>query len=166
MDRPAIYAALPWLKAALVIQDSPNALTFLVGDSTQPKATTKLSLFGTIDHGRCGWPHWTADCIALVVSLQDLLVTKLKVILQRIEAKDYRDIAALIDSGLSLAQGLAAAKALFDPAFQPSESLKAPVYFSGGDLQTLTTLEKQTLVTAASQVRDLPTVNLRSRDLV
>lgn len=53
---------------------------------------------------------------------------------QRVEAKDYRDIAAMIQAGAELEQGLASAKALFGPAFQPSESLKALVYFQGGGI--------------------------------
>jgi hypothetical protein len=49
--------------------------------------------------------------------------------------------------------------------FQPSESLKALVYFRGGDLHTLTEVEKGCLVKAASEVRDLPSVGIVSRRL-
>lgn len=37
-----------------------------------------------------------------MASLEDLLATKLKVILDRAEAKDYRDIAEMISKGVSL----------------------------------------------------------------
>ena len=40
----------------------------------------------------------------------------------------------MIDAGISLKHGLAAARLMYGQAFQPSESLKAMVYFEGGDL--------------------------------
>ena len=67
-----------------------------------------------------------------VASLLDLLATK--VILQRIEAKDYQDIAAILRVGKLLQDGLAGAAALYSPSFQPSEAVKALTYFEGGDL--------------------------------
>jgi hypothetical protein len=51
--------------------------------------------------------------------------TKLKVLLQRVEAKDYIDIAAMTGAGVSLAKGLASAKLMYGHSFQPSECLKA-----------------------------------------
>lgn len=100
-----------------------------------------------------------------MASLDDLLATKLKVILQRIEAKDYIDIAALLKAGVPLDRGLSAAQCLYGSSFQPSESLKALVYFEGADLGTLSTDVKRTLIAAASGVHDLPTVELKSRRL-
>lgn len=81
------------------------------------------------------------------------------------EAKDYRDIAAMVEAGVSLSAGLAAAREIFGTAFQPSESLKAMVYFEDGDLRTLTKDEKNTLVKAVSAVRELPQVSILSRQL-
>jgi hypothetical protein len=100
-----------------------------------------------------------------VASLDDLMATKLKVILQRAEAKDYRDIAAMVKAGVSVAKGLASARAFFGPNFQPSESLKAMTFFADGDLVTLSPNEKETLVEAASQVRELPDVRQLSKTL-
>ncbi len=100
-----------------------------------------------------------------MASLDDLLATKLKVILQRLEAKDYRDIAAMSEAGVSLSKGLAAARALFGNAFQPAESLKALTWFHGGDLDSLTPAEQATLIRAACAVRDLPLVEIASNRL-
>jgi hypothetical protein len=94
-----------------------------------------------------------------VASLDDLMATKLQVLLQRIEAKDYKDIAAMLEAGVSLARGLAGASEMYEGAFQPSESLKALVYFEGGDLELLTKREREVLVGAAQKVRDLPSVS-------
>jgi predicted nucleotidyltransferase component of viral defense system len=49
----------------------------------------------------------------VVASFADLLATKLTVVLQRVEAKDYRDVAAMMRSGLKPEFGLAAARRLF-----------------------------------------------------
>lgn len=45
------------------------------------------------------------------------MATEVKAILQRIEAKDYRDIAAMVKAGVSLPKR-------YGHAFQPSESLR------------------------------------------
>ena len=100
-----------------------------------------------------------------VASLDDLMATKVKVVLQRAEAKDYRDIAAMVHAGVSVARGLASARLFFGPNFQPSESLKALVYFKDGDLHTLTNDEKKTLLNAAGSIGALPDVTLRSKSL-
>lgn len=112
-----------------------------------------------------GEPDFTEDGVLQVASLEDLMATKLKVVLQRAEAKDYRDVAAMVGAGVSLSRGLASARLLFGPNFQPSESLKALVYFNDGDLNTLTPAEKAALVDAVKAVRDLPDVSLRSWSL-
>ena len=57
------------------------------------------------------------------------------------------------------------ARCLFGPSFQPSESLKALVYFKDGDLDTLDDGEKEALIKAASAVRRLPKVDLISKKL-
>lgn len=66
-----------------------------------------------------------------------MLGVKLKVLLRRVEAKDYRDIAALLRAGIMLGDGLGAATALYGAQFPPCEALKALVYFEGGDLDML-----------------------------
>ncbi len=151
-----------------VLQDGRNAITVLVQQSnsndSQP-SFVKVSFFGMIDGGRVGEPEMTEDGVLQEASLDDLIATKVKVVLQRAEAKDYRDIAEMIKGGVSLAKGLAAAREIFGPQFQPSESLKALAYFDDGDLHTLTKDEKNTLIKAVSTVRDLPMVEILSKQL-
>ena len=77
----------------------------------------------------------------------------------------HQDLAAMINAGIGLAQGLAAARTMFGQEFQPSESRKAMVYFEGGDLRTLPAADQETLIKAASAVRDLPRVDLIAREL-
>lgn len=168
LDRNKIHAAFPFMAEAVVLQDEANALTVTVPipkDETAHRHV-KLSFFGSIGFGRVGDPQLSDDGVLEVASLEDLMATKVKAVLQRVEAKDYRDIAALVNAGVSLPHGLAAARALFGASFQPSESLKALVYFKGGDLQTLTEAEKNTLVNAVGAVRDLPVVSIVSNRLI
>ncbi len=150
---------------SIVLQDERNALSVLVPCVDGERTHIKVSFFGTIGFGRVGEPQMTEDGVLRVASLDDLMATKVKVVLQRAEAKDYRDIAEMIRAGVSLPRGLAAARELFGPSFQPSESLKALVYFADGDLGTLTKDEKSTLVQTVSAVRELPPVARRSLKL-
>ena len=156
LDKEAIRKALPFLARATTVQDRPDTLTVLT------KANVKVSFFGSINFGHVDEPEQTNDRSVCVASLPDLLATKLKVLQQRVEAKDYQDVAALLRDGVSLDLGLAAAAKMFAPVFQPAEALKALTHFQGGDLQRLTTEEKQSLIHAASAVRQLPAVTVRS----
>lgn len=165
LDRPALSAALPWLAGATALQEEPNALTVNVPSRDPGESPVKLSLFGTIGFGRVGDPALTDDGVLQIASLDDLMATKVKVVLQRAEARDYRDIAAMIAAGVSLSQGLASARLMFGPSFQPSASLKALVYFDDGDLSTLNAADRTALIQAASSVRELPQVALLSRSL-
>jgi hypothetical protein len=115
--------------------------------------------------GRVSEPEFTEDGVLRVALLSDLMATKLKVLLQREEAKDYSDVSAMIANGVSLSEGLAGARVLFGPNFQPSESLKALTYFEDGDLRSLTTQKRETLVFAVRSIRPLPLVTLRSPSL-
>jgi len=160
LDRSALFSTMPFLKAAHVLQDSPDALTFLVVPRTGSSETVKVSFFGSITFGRVGAPQWTSDRVVQVASPEDLLGTKLKVILQRVESKDYIDTAAILESGTSLALGLGAARALFGPSFQPSECIKALVYFEGGDLEVLSRQVKDRLIASVTTVGDLPQISV------
>ena len=61
------------------------------------------SLF--IDIGRVDTPQRTVDRVTLVASLLDLFGTKLKVLLERVAAWDYLDLAAILRSGVPLPVG-------------------------------------------------------------
>lgn len=104
------------------MQDARNTLSVLVPYGDAAHSHVKISFFGAIGFGRVGTPNTTDDGVLQVASLDDLMATKVKVVLQRAEAKGYRDIAAMLAAGVDLANGLAAARAIFGPNFQPSES--------------------------------------------
>jgi hypothetical protein len=164
LERATLDDSFPFLKRSIVLQEQPHTLTVLVPaheaeGHPAPGQGVKLSFFGNLDFGRIDKPELTEDGVLNVASLDDLMATKLKVLLQRIEAKDYKDIAAMLEAGVSLARGLAGASQMYKGSFQSSESLKALVYFEGGDLDLLTKQEKEVLIGAARHIRDLPSVS-------
>lgn len=165
LEKDRLHDLFPFLSRATVIQDSPNSYTVVVPCGLPDEKHVKVSFFGAIRFGRVEEPSWTDDGVLQVASLDDLMATKLKVMLQRIEAKDYLDIAAMLDAGASLEKGLASARRLYGGTFQPSESLKALVYFEGGDLESLNSKTRNLLIEAARRVRQLPRVDLRSARL-
>jgi len=150
LNRPALFAAFPLLNGSTSIQDEENTYTVLVPIAG---SEVKVSFFGAITIGRVGEPEATDDGVSLVASLQDLLAQKLKVVMQRVEAKDYRDIAALLRSGLHLAEGMAGAMALYGVNFSPMDCGKALVYFKGGDLATVDSKDRETLLRAVQSLR-------------
>lgn len=143
-------------------QDRPDTLSVLAPAASE---SVKISFFAEINIGRAGIPENTADSIASVASLLDLLATKLKVIQQRVESKDYIDIAAILRAGIALEDGLAAAAALYAPDFQPSEAVRALTYFEGGDLASMPLADKELLIQASGHLRHIPIVGRRSRSL-
>jgi hypothetical protein len=165
LDREAMRSALPLLARSTVVQDQRDAWSVLVPGAGGEHSHVKVSFFGTITFGRVGAPDRTEDDVIQVASLADLMATKVKVVLQRAEAKDYRDVASLIRAGASLASGLGAAREMFGPSFQASESLKALVFYGDGDLATLADDDRATLVKAVAAVRELPKVTIVSRRL-
>jgi hypothetical protein len=163
-SRDAMLEQFPFLTEAKTLQVRLNTLTVLTVP-IENAGPVKVSFFGGISFGRVGVPQTTNDGIVEVASFDDLMGTKLKVILQRIEAKDYQDIAAMLRYGVSLERGLASARAMYGPAFQPSEALKALVYFRGGDLDKLSQKDREMLIKAVQNVQDLPQVAIRDSEL-
>ncbi len=165
LDRHAIQTAFSFMARSTVLQDQPNSLSVLAPYGDSGREHVKVSFFGTIGFGRVGEPDITEDGVLQVASLDDLMATKVKVILQRAEAKDYSDIAAMVNAGVSLSKGLSSAREMYGLNFQPSESLKAMVYFEDGDLRTLEKGARNTLVKAVIEVRDLPPVAILGQQL-
>ena len=64
-----------------------------------------------------------------VASVLDLFGTKLKVLLQRVAARDYLDLAAILRAGIPLQDGLGAAVALYGNGFPPTDAVKALAYY-------------------------------------
>ncbi len=154
-DPDALHQRLPFLAGAEVLQAEPNTLTALVRSGPLAEDTVKVSFFGNLNFGRVGTPLHTPDGVIVAASMEDLLGHKLKVLMQRVEVKDYMDIDALLCAGVDLERGLAAAQSLFS-AFPPTESLKALTYFAPKELASLGLELKARLIDAARAVLKIP----------
>lgn len=154
---PAALDRVAWVRHATVLHEAVDTRTVLVESDGAP---VKVSWFGSITFGRVGEPETTADGVLQVASALDLAGTKIKVLLQRVEAKDYRDIDALLAAGVALPRILGAARALFGPAFNPLVARKALTYFEGGDLDTLPPALRERLTAAAAHALDAELVPL------
>ena len=127
---------IPFVRDGEVLQQEPATLSVSTPrtDTTVP---VKVSFFGELDMGRVGRPQQTEDGVVWVASVLDLFATKLKVLLQRIAARDYEDIAAILRSGISLEDGLGAAVALYGPQFPPMEAVKTLAWFETDDARNV-----------------------------
>ena len=147
LDKKTILA-LPFLEGAAVLQDSMDTLSFRTAEGV------KLSFFGGINFGRITSP--TKIDGVWVASLDDLLATKLKTLFDRLEVKDYRDIAAILRAGYDLSCGLACGESLFGRAFVSLEAMKILTWFNERELDTLTQEDRETLMTAVHGVEEIP----------
>lgn len=129
----SLLKSVSYLDGARVDQRGDNTLSVVVlrGDRI------KVAFFGGVEMGRIEDPYVVKSNGLQVASLIDLTATKLKTIQQRAEAKDYLDLAAALDAGVTLEKGLAAAKAIYGPVFNAIAALKALTYFQDGNLSSL-----------------------------
>jgi hypothetical protein len=131
LDRTALRRSCAAVREAKTIQDEPDTLSVIAEIGGDP---VKISFFGGIGFGRVGDP--VADGGRLIASLLDLFGTKLATITQRIESRDYLDIAALLRAGLDINQGVGALLALYGNQASGLQSVKTMVWFEDGDLDS------------------------------
>lgn len=142
-----LRSRIPFLRDATTQLSSPNTLVCLL----ERGSPVQIAFFGGLDLNRVNDPDVTANDVR-VASLLDVAATKLKVILDRASLKDYHDIAALLDAGLTLPDMLAAARAIYGTSYNPLLSLKALTHFDDGDLNGLPRELRTRLARAAAAV--------------
>ena len=155
LEKARIEANFQFARNAQTIQEDENTLVL---SASMPSGPVKVSFFGGLTLGRINDPLRTRDEVLLVASLEDLLATKLKAILDRAEAKDYRDISAMLSAGVSLEKALGAFAGNYrrDPAL----ALKALGFFKDGDLPSLSKADQNLLRAARDGVSKVPEVRL------
>jgi predicted nucleotidyltransferase component of viral defense system len=159
-----LYTSIPYLQGAEKSQISENTLTCLLKRQNE---TAKVSFFGGLSFARLSSADILSNPAIAIASLADLSATKIQVIQDRAEMKDYIDIAELLNY-LSLEQMLANARAVFGKEFNPLLSLKALTYYQDGNLPQLEADVKQVLLKSVNQVdlSNLPPVNIQSSQLI
>jgi len=137
-----------YLAEAEMRQFEQNTLTAIV-DREGP---VKVSFFGGLNLNRVQDPDVIPENGVKLASLLDIAATELATIQQRAQARDYEDLLALADAGVSLSESLAAAEAVYGSTFNGALSLKALTFFADGDLPTLSPLIQSRLRALAGQV--------------
>lgn len=155
LQKQEIDTSFPFMRDARTLQEDENTLVLSV---PMPSGAVKVSFFGNIDIGWINEPHLTKDGILLVASLEDLLATKLKAILDRAETKDYRDISEMLSANVSLERALAAFAKMYGK--DPSLPLRAMGFFKDGDLPSLAKTDQDILRKARDRVSEIPEIEL------
>ncbi len=152
-----LLRSIPYLEDQTVTQQSESTLSC---DIATPKGVVKVSFFGGLSLGQIAAPDLAESNGIAIASLIDLFGMKCATVPQRNEVKDYRDIHALIvKGGIELAQGIAAARAIYGKQYNPVLTLQALSYY--GDLSVeLAAGTKADLMAAVKSVslQNLPTV--------
>lgn len=149
IDPQRLLSTIPYLRGAVPVQLEPGTLTCRVdrGDPVQ------VSFFG-LTGLRAVAPAEQIEAPRLnLAALIDLAGTKMAVVQQRAEAKDYFDIHALLTkTAIDLPHALASAAVIYGAQFNPLITLKALSYFGESQLAALPAPVKQKLTAAVSAV--------------
>lgn len=162
---------------------SPDALKRIVPFLAEGEVTQRAQNTLTVRVDRGGWvllsffkppyvkplaPPLVAQESGLkVAALIDLAGLKVDLVQQRAQAKDFLDLDALLASGITLVEAMAAARLIHGDDYRPEITLKALSYFGDGDLPSLTAAVRQRLLkaVAGADLHDIAraTSSLRSR---
>jgi hypothetical protein len=132
-----------------VLQAAPNTLTLL-------HRGVKLSFFGGLTLRVVRAPDVFGGCA--VASLEDLAACKLAALVNRVEAKDYLDVAALLRHGMALGRMLACADAVYRGEFPVAVCLKSLTWFESPELATIPAEDRDELIRAVRAVEEIPEV--------
>lgn len=146
LDRKALERTLPWFRNGTVLRAEPDTHV-LLAPVPRSRREVKVSFFAGLRIGRVEPPELSDDGTILVASVRDLLATKLKALFDRVEPKDYLDVAEILSRGGDLLQGLSDAGALFGKTFSPAECLRILCWFGEPGLRSLPTGCRRTLET-------------------
>jgi hypothetical protein len=136
-----------------VLQVGLNTLTLL-------HEGVKLSFFGGLTLNVVSPPDWIGTC--RVASLDDLAACKLAALVNRVELKDYLDIAALLQSGMPLAHMLGCANAVYRGEFPVTACIKSLTWFDAPELHDLPESYRQLLEQAAIEVVEIPKITTQT----
>lgn len=124
-DPQSLYDEISYLSGSEIIDLDRNTLTCLVG---RGDGHVRCSFFGGLSMQSIE-PTISASNGVKIASLLDLLASKCSTVQKRAEWKGYTDVAAILEkTGITLKEGIGAARAIYGEKFNPMASLKALVY--------------------------------------
>ena len=132
-----------------VLQAAPNTLTIL-------HRGVKLSFFGGLSLRVLKAPDFLDNC--QIASFEDLAACKLAALVNRVELKDYLDVAALLKNGMPLETMLACAQAVYRGEFPVASCLKSLTWFEPPELSSLAVEDRELLEKASVTVSSLPEI--------
>ena len=160
-DLSRLIETTQFLGGINVSRRDPRSLTGVV----ERDGPVKVSFFtGLRSMNPLRRPLAAPDNGLAVADLLDLAASKVKVVCDRAEAKDYHDIDAVLRlTDIGLGKALSAASMVYGANFAPVPSLKALTYFEDGDLPQLPKDVRARLVAAVRTVDPtrLPRVSRR-----
>lgn len=124
----------------------------------------KISFFGGLCLRSVQEPDRAAGPGIPVASALDIAATKALAVQNRASAKDFVDIGALLDSGLSMDRMLGAAQAVHGPAFNPVLTMKALAFYGDGDLHLVPERVRKALGAAVKKVDPGSLPGFRARE--
>ena len=155
-----LYSTIPFLKGSEITQQAPDTLGCLVDRG----GLVQVSFFGVPEIKPIRSPMIAPDNDLKIASLIDLAGMKAAVVQQRAEAKDYIDLATMLEQKVvDLPTALSAGKMIYPSSFNPELTLKALSFFNDGDLETLPEETRTRLVEAVRRV-DLDRLPLLEKD--
>ena len=154
-DPDTLLNTVSILKDAQVTQRAKDTLSVKLDSS----GSVFVSFFGLPEIKPIVPPKITDDGVIKVASLIDLAGMKASVVQKRAEWKDYVDLVALMDAGITLPVALSAAQAIYKNQFNPQITLKALSYFA--DVRGITLDVKKRLQEEVRKVdiQKLPTLD-------
>ena len=139
-----LYQEIAYLQDSEIIQLEKNTLTCSVIKNQKP---VKVSFFGglSIVDNSIQQSDKLRDPTIQIASFPDLVATKMLVIQQRAEKKDYIDISEILKF-ITLSKAIFYTKQLYGKFFNPFLTLKALTYYGDGDVMELPLAIKEFLI--------------------
>lgn len=124
---PELIRSIPYLHGQKITQEGASTLSCAIAAKG---GIVGISFFGDLSLGQIAAPDLVESNGIAVASLRDIFGMKCATVPQRSETKDYRDVHALITQAhLDLAEGIAAAAAIYGSQYNPVLTLQALAYF-------------------------------------
>lgn len=147
-----LYETLDFLAKGRITQEERNTLTVRADTEDGP---VSVSFFGGLELRCVDLPARIPPGVSLA-GARDIFGCKCATIQQRDSLKDLQDICALLRHGLSLAEGLGCARAIYGNSFNPRITLMALSY--PPTLKGLPPEDRQLLARAVEDIRNVPSV--------
>lgn len=157
LNKEKLITQFSLLQQYRLVQPEINTIDCIVDF---PEGSVKLQFLANLGERqkRIAAPIIAKDNQLKIASLKDLFATKLNTIQHRAECKDYFDINAIMKSGVSLAEGLGCAVAVYGKTFDPASSLRALCSYRDGNLNELDKETKNYLSSQAASVENIPVI--------